>query len=662
MIYKLNSEFKPGGDQPKAIEFLTKGIKKNQEHQVLLGVTGSGKTFTIANIIQNFERPVLVLSHNKTLASQLYSELKGFFPDNAVEYYISYFDYYRPEAYIASSDTYIEKDSKTNQQIEIMRMKTVNSLLTRKDVIVVASVSAIYGALNPEIYSQSFLNFYVEQEISVAEFSRKLVNIKYERNDVSDLSPGQFSVKGDIVIIRPADSETQAIQISFWGDFIEEISLVDSLTKETLKDLKVYILSPGDAYAAENSIYDQIIPKIQNELTEQLTYFTEKNKLLEKERLSQRVKNDINDLKEFRMCKGIENYSMYLDGRNFGQRPYTLLDYFPKDSLIFIDESHITVPQINAMISGDQSRKRSLVDFGFRLPSALENRPLSLKEFEDEFEFKKIYVSATPSNYELTKSNQQVFKMYVRPTGLVDPEIIIKPTKNQVEDIFLILEEQKQKNERTIILTTTKESSEKLSEYMQKRNVKAAYIHSDHTIFERNEIIRKLRIGAYDVIIGINLLREGVDIPEVSKVLILDADKGGFMRSETNLIQIVGRASRNVNGQAILYADTISEAMKKCILDNQEKRKIQIEYNLKNNIIPKSVSKKIPSALTDKNISSSVTKILKSKTKTKKSNKITVINELTKEMLKAASERDYVKAQEIKDLIFELESEGEINV
>lgn len=662
MIYKLNSEFKPGGDQPKAIEFLTKGIKKNQEHQVLLGVTGSGKTFTIANIIQNFERPVLVLSHNKTLASQLYSELKGFFPDNAVEYYISYFDYYRPEAYIASSDTYIEKDSKTNQQIEIMRMKTVNSLLTRKDVIVVASVSAIYGALNPEIYSQSFLNFYVEQEISVAEFSRKLVNIKYERNDVSDLSPGQFSVKGDIVIIRPADSETQAIQISFWGDFIEEISLVDSLTKETLKDLKVYILSPGDAYAAENSIYDQIIPKIQNELTEQLTYFTEKNKLLEKERLSQRVKNDINDLKEFRMCKGIENYSMYLDGRNFGQRPYTLLDYFPKDSLIFIDESHITVPQINAMISGDQSRKRSLVDFGFRLPSALENRPLSLKEFEDEFEFKKIYVSATPSNYELTKSNQQVFKMYVRPTGLVDPEIIIKPTKNQVEDIFLILEEQKQKNERTIILTTTKESSEKLSEYMQKRNVKAAYIHSEHTIFERNEIIRKLRIGAYDVIIGINLLREGVDIPEVSKVLILDADKGGFMRSETNLIQIVGRASRNVNGQAILYADTISEAMKKCILDNQEKRKIQIEYNLKNNIIPKSVSKKIPSALTDKNISSSVTKILKSKTKTKKSNKITVINELTKEMLKAASERDYVKAQEIKDLIFELESEGEINV
>ncbi|ATO31163.1 excinuclease ABC subunit B [Mycoplasmopsis bovirhinis] len=658
----MNSEFKPGGDQPKAIEFLTKGIKNNQEHQVLLGVTGSGKTFTIANIIQNFERPVLVLSHNKTLASQLYSELKGFFPDNAVEYYISYFDYYRPEAYIASSDTYVEKDSKTNQQIEIMRMKTVNSLLTRKDVIVVASVSAIYGALNPEIYSQSFLNFYVEQEISVAEFSRKLVNIKYDRNDVSELSSGQFSVKGDIVIIRPADSETQAIQISFWGDFIEEISLVDSLTKETLKDLKVYILSPGDAYAAENSIYDQIIPKIQNELTEQLTYFTEKNKLLEKERLSQRVKNDINDLKEFRMCKGIENYSMYLDGRNFGQRPYTLLDYFPKDSLIFIDESHITVPQINAMISGDQSRKRSLVDFGFRLPSALENRPLSLKEFEDEFEFKKIYVSATPSNYELTKSNEQVFKMYVRPTGLVDPEIIIKPTKNQVEDIFLILEEQKQKNERTIILTTTKESSEKLSEYMQKRNVKAAYIHSEHTIFERNEIIRKLRLGSYDVIIGINLLREGVDIPEVSKVLILDADKGGFMRSETNLIQIVGRASRNVNGQAILYADTVSEAMQKCILDNQEKRKIQIEYNLKNNIIPKSVSKKIPSALTDKNISSWVTKILKSKTKTKKSNKITVINELTKEMLKAASERDYVKAQEIKDLIFELESEGEINV
>nr|WP_044091249.1 excinuclease ABC subunit UvrB [Mycoplasmopsis canis] len=657
MIYKLNSEYKPSGHQPEAISFLSNGIQNNQEHQVLLGVTGSGKTFTIANVIQNFDKPVLILSHNKTLASQLYSELKGFFPENAVEYYISYFDYYRPEAYISSTDTYIEKDSKTNQQIEILRMSTINSLLTRKDTIVVASVSAIYGALNPEIYSQSFFRFYKTQQISTKDFIRKLVNIKYDRNDIAPL-PGQFTVKGDVILIRPADSEETAIQVSFFGDEIEEISLVDALTKDTLKTFNIFVLSPGDAYATDNSVYDNIIPKIEQELENQLQKFASENKLIEHQRLAQRVRNDINDMREFRMCKGIENYSMYLDGRDFGERPYTLLDYFPKDSLIFIDESHLTVPQINAMISGDQSRKRSLVEYGFRLPSALENRPLSLEEFENEFSFKKVYVSATPNQYELDKSKNNVFRMYVRPTGLMDPKIIIKPTKNQIDDIYQTIIEQRVKNERTIILTTTKESSEKLSEYMQKRNVKAAYIHSEHTIFQRNEIIRKLRLGFYEVIIGINLLREGVDIPEVSKVIILDADKGGFMRSETNLIQIVGRASRNAGGQAILYADEISDAMKRCIEDNEQKRKIQEEYNKIHNIIPQTIIKKIPEIIEGKEINNALDLLLNKKKGPKELSKKEVIEDLTKQMLKAAKERDYVRAQEIKDLIFELESEG----
>ncbi|SYV96681.1 excinuclease ABC subunit B [Mycoplasmopsis edwardii] len=656
-IFKLNSEYKPSGHQPEAIEFLTKGIKTNQEHQVLHGVTGSGKTFTIANIIENFDRPVLILSHNKTLASQLYSELKGFFPENAVEYYISYFDYFRPEAYISSTDTYIEKDSKTNQQIEILRMSTINSLLTRKDVIVVASVSAIYGALNPEIYAESFFRFFKTQEISIKDFARKLINIKYERNDIAPL-PGQFTIKGDSVLIRPADSEESAIRVDFFGDEIEEISLVDALTKDVQKTFSNYVLSPGDAYATDNSVYDNIIPLIEEELKEQLDKFQKENKLLESQRLSQRVKNDIEDMREFRMCKGIENYSMYLDGRTFGDRPYTLLDYFPKDSLIFIDESHLTIPQLNAMISGDQSRKNSLVNYGFRLPSTLENRPLYLKEFEEEFSFKKIYVSATPAEYEINKSQENIFKMFVRPTGLMDPKITIKPTKNQIDDIYETIIKQRENNARTIILTTTKESSEKLSEYMQKRNVKAAYIHSEHTIFQRNEIIRKLRLGFYEIVIGINLLREGIDIPEVSKVIILDADKGGFMRSETNLIQIVGRASRNAQGEAILYADTISAAMQKCIDDNEYKRKIQSEYNKAHNIEPKTIIKKIPDIIEGRDILNAVDLIISKKQKTKSVNKEKIIEDLTKQMLKAAKERDYTRAQEIKDLIFELESEG----
>ncbi|WP_322949968.1 excinuclease ABC subunit UvrB [Mycoplasmopsis cynos] len=660
-IFDLHSEYQPAGDQTKAIEFLSNNIKKGVKDQVLWGVTGSGKTFTIANVIKNFDKPVLILSHNKTLTNQLYSELKGFFPNNAVEYYISYFDYFRPEAYLPNTDTYIEKDSRINKKIDIMRMSAINSLISRKDVIVVASVSAIYGALNPEIYVKSFYRIFKGQKISVKDFCHKLINIKYHRNDIAPLS-AEFSVKGDSVILRPADSEENAIRIDFFGDEIEDILLINALNKNILDKYDIYTISPGDAYATDNSVYDRVIPLIEHELNEQLKKFESEQKLLEYQRLSQRIKNDINDLKEFRFCKGIENYSMYLDGRNFGDRPYTLLDYFPKDSLIIIDESHLSIPQIRSMIIGDQSRKNNLVNYGFRLPSALENRPLSGEEFENNFDFKKIYISATPVEYELNKAKNNVVKMVVRPTGLLDPEIIIKPTQNQINDIYETILKQRELNEKTIILTITKETSEKLNEYLIKRGIKSMYIHSEHTNFERDEIIKKLRLGYYEVLIGINLLREGVDIPEVSKVIILDADKGGFIRAANNLIQIVGRASRNANGQAILYADTISPAMRECIDDNKNKRKIQLEYNKLNHITPRTIIKKVPTLFETNELLSDIEKILTKKSHKRPKAKIQIIiKELTKSMLDAAKQRDYLKAQEIKDLIFKLESDTNDN-
>ncbi|MBD5788516.1 excinuclease ABC subunit UvrB [Mycoplasmopsis synoviae] len=657
-IFKLNSNFTPQGDQPKAINELVQGIKNNRKDQVLLGVTGSGKTFTIANVIKEFDRPVIILSHNKTLASQLYSELKAFFPENAVEYFISYFDYYRPEAYKANTDTYIEKDSATNQQIEILRLSAYNSLLTRKDVIVVASVSAIYGALNPEVYNKSFYNFYLNQKISVKDFIIKLTKNKYERNDL-DVVPGRFAVKGDLVFIAPADSETKMIRVSFSYDEIEEIAFVHPLEKTTIKKVSHYTLSPGDAYATDNSIYSTVIPQIQEELKERVKYYKDNNQILEATRINQRTNNDIDDMKEFGHCKGIENYSMYLDGRTFGQRPYTILDYFPENSLMFIDESHMSLPQIRAMHAGDRSRKNELVKYAFRLPSALENRPLTFDEFENSFSFNKIYISATPEAYEINKTAGAVTTLYVRPTGLIDPEIFIYPKENQIERIYNIIMEQRKTGEKTLVLTVTKRLAEEISNYFIDRKIKAAYIHSDHETFVRNEILRKLRMGTYEVVIGINLLREGIDIPEVSKVIILDADSNGFLRNTKSLIQIVGRAARNANGQAILFADTITSAIKEMMEDNKIKRKIQMEYNQKYRIVPKTIIKPIRGAIYNENYENAMEILLKKSqeskfSKNEKKALNSLIEDLEIQMKKAAKEYDYEEAIRLRDMIHEI--------
>ncbi|RIV16525.1 excinuclease ABC subunit UvrB [Mycoplasmopsis gallopavonis] len=660
-IYKLHTDYAPSGDQPAAIQKITENIRNGVDEQVLRGVTGSGKTFTIANVIKNFDRPVIVLSHNKTLASQLYSELKSFFPENAVEYFISYFDYFRPEAYLPTTDTYIEKDSKTNEQIEILRLSALNSLTTRKDVIVVASVSAIYGALNPEVYRESFFPIFQGQEISIKDLGYKLIEIQYARNDI-DLKSGTFSVKGDLVWIQPADKEDVALRISFFGDQIDEIALVDPLTKDVQKKVKIYTITPATEYATGFNVYEEIIPKILKELDKRVVELNKDGKLLESTRLNQRVKNDVDDMAEFGQCKGIENYSMYLDKRDFGERPFTILDYFPKDSLMFIDESHMFIPQLNAMYKGDRSRKEALVDYGFRLPSALENRPLKFDEWETDFKFKKVFISATPGDYEIDRQNE-IIPLYVRPTGLLDPEIIIRPTKNQVEDIYNTIIEQRAKNERTIILTVTKRMAEELSTFLIEKGIKAAYIHSEHNTFVRNEILRKLRLGIYEVVVGINLLREGIDLPEVSKVLVLDADKESFMRNTRSLIQIVGRAARNASGQAILYADKITKSMQECIEDNQMKRKLQIAYNIKNKITPQTIIKAIPEPIHGHDVMNAVELLLSKsqdgkniKTKTDKKSKEEVIKQIKEQMNQAAKELDYERAIELRDILLELQN------
>ncbi|APJ38394.1 excinuclease ABC subunit UvrB [Mycoplasmopsis pullorum] len=658
-IFHLKANYQPSGDQPHAISELVEGINDGLKEQILVGVTGSGKTFTIANVIKNFDRPVLVLSHNKTLASQLYSELKGFFPDNAVEYFVSYFDYYRPEAYIPTSDTYVEKVSATNQDIELLRMSTINSLMKRRDVIVVASVSSIYGALNPNEYQKNIFEIYVGLEYGMKKFLNKLVQIKYDRNDADHVS-GTFLVKSDSVFITPADSENYLIRVDFFGDEIEGIYHVDKLTKNIIEKFKVYTIYPGEAYAVENSVFDKVIPLINSELEERIKHFQNQGKLLEAQRIRDRVINDMDDMKEYGFCNGIENYSMYLDGRTFGERPYTLFDYLPNDALIIIDESHMMIPQLNGMYKGDRSRKETLVEYGFRLPSALENRPLKFEEFEESFNHQKIYISATPGDYELDKTEGVITKLYVRPTGLLDPTIEIKPTENQIEDIYDQIQLQNSKNERTIILTTTKRMAEELSAYLLSKNIKAAYIHSEHTTFERNEILRKLRKGIFDVVVGINLLREGIDLPEVSLVVVLDADKESFMRNTRSLIQIVGRAARNVNGKVIFYADHISKSMEECIRDNNEKRSIQIAYNKKHNIIPQTIIKPIPEPIHGDDLENQVEKILtnevNTKTKKGKESKEELIQKLREQMNQAAKELDYERAIELRDIILELQS------
>ncbi|WP_027120421.1 excinuclease ABC subunit UvrB [Mycoplasmopsis lipofaciens] len=656
-IYKLVSKYKPAGDQPRAIQELVQNIKDGMKYQVLKGVTGSGKTFTIANVIKEFNRPILVLSHNKTLASQLYSELKSFFPENKVEYFVSYFDYYRPEAYIPESDSFIDKTSKQNKDLDAMRMSAANSVLTRDDTIIVASVSAIYGALNPKEYYSSIMPINVGMQISRQDFLKQLVLKNYQRNEV-DSTLGSFSSKGDIVFIRPAHDDQYLIRVDFFGDEIDSIKTVHPVTKEVLESFKKFTIFPGDAYTVDHDVINEACLKIQQELQERIKYFTNNNKLLEAQRIKERTEKDIDSLIEFGICPGIENYARYMDRREEGERPYTLLDYFMnKKPILFIDESHMMIPQLNGMYRGDRARKQTLVDYGFRLPSALDNRPLRFDEFETEFDFQTVYISATPAEYELNQTHGLITRLFVRPTGLLDPKIEIRSSKNQVENIYDEIQKQKNNNERTLILTTTKRFAEELTRHYLEKNEKIAYIHADHNTFERNEILRKLRKGVYDTVVGINLLREGIDLPEVSLIIVLDADKESFFRNTRSLIQIAGRAARNSNGRVIFYADKISKSMQETIDDNLYKRELQKKYNKKHNIIPQTIVKPIPEPIQGDGLEGAIQFYFNNETKKDKTiSKNEVINKLREQMNQAAKELDYERAIELRDIILELQA------
>lgn len=657
--FKLHANYKPAGDQPKAIEQLTKGIKAGKKHQVLHGVTGSGKTFTIANVIKDLDCPVVVLSHNKTLASQLYYELKGFFPENKVEYFVSYFDYYRPEAYIPASDSYIDKSSKINDDLNAMRMSTANSVLTRNDTIVVASVSAIYGALSPFEYKANFFEIHKGMQIKRNDFFRELIRRNFLRNDV-DLGLGNFSAKGDVVYIKPAYDDSFLIRVDFFGDEIDLIQTIHPVTKEPYKTYDKFMIYPGDAYTVNVDIVKKTCELAKLELEERIEYFEKNHKLLEAQRIKERTLRDLDSLSEFGACPGIENYSMYLDNRTFGERPFTIFDYFQdKKPVVFIDESHMMIPQLRAMYKGDQARKQTLVDYGFRLPSALENRPLTFFEFESEFDFQKVYISATPDIYELQKSNGDIAQLFVRPTGLLNPIIEVRSANAQIEDIYDELQKQKKKDERTLILTTTKRLAEELTRHFLEKNEKIAYIHSEHNTFERNEILRKLRKGVYDAVVGINLLREGIDLPEVSLIMVLDADSESFFRSTRSLIQIAGRAARNKNGRVIFYANSVSKSMQETITQNDQIRKIQEAYNKKHNIVPKTIIKPIPESIYGSEVENALNFYFKNTDKKKHKTKLSkdqLIEDLRRQMEQASKELDYEKAIELRDLIIELKT------
>ena len=656
--FKLVSKYKPAGDQPKAIEQLVEGLKENKEHQVLLGVTGSGKTFTVANVIERMQRPALIISHNKTLASQLYSELKEFFPDNRVEYFVSYFDYYKPEAYIPKSDLYIEKVSKNSKILEAMRMSAINALSIRRDTIVVASVASIYGEYNPVEYRKNFLPVEINQKIERSKIISKLIKIGYNRKK-SELDRGDFDIKGDVLEIAPGYTNDYNLRIEFFDDQIEAISQIHPITKDKIKNLSSLTIFPSTTYTVKDEVMKNMIEEIKEELNERIEYFKKEGKLLEAQRIKDRVLNDIDSIEEFGYTSGIENYARYLDGRKPGQRPYSLFDYLPDDALVFLDESHLMIPQLQGMYEGDRSRKQTLVDYGFRLPSALDNRPLTLKEFES-FNFQKIYLSATPGDYELNKTYGEVVSQYIRPTGLLDPIIEIRSKDNQINDIYDNIKNQIAKNERTLILTTTKKHAEELSLYLKENKIKAAYIHDQFKTFERNEIIKALRLGKYDVVIGINLLREGIDIPEVSLICVLNADINGLSRNARSLIQIVGRASRNDHGKVIFYANTISSGMRECIQDNLTKRKIQEEYNAKNHITPKTIIKPITAPIQ----SSWVLEDIEGYFDIKDKNADVVYNKkyienLIRQMKKYSKENKFEEAILIRDHLFELGIDAE---
>ncbi|MBM4277958.1 MAG: excinuclease ABC subunit UvrB [Deltaproteobacteria bacterium] len=655
-LFKLVSDFKPKGDQPQAIEKLSENVLKGTSHQVLLGVTGSGKTFTMANVIEKVQKPTLVISHNKTLAAQLYGEFKELFPENAVEFFVSYYDYYQPEAYIPSTDTYIEKDTQINENIDKMRHSATRSLLERNDVIIVASVSCIYGLGSPEAYHGMLL--YLERGMSISreEILTKLVEIQYERNDI-DFHRGTFRVRGDVIEVFPAHEESRAIRIQLIGDAVEAISEIDPLRGRVLQSLEKIPIYPGSHYVAPPDRLQTAIQNIRKELKERVAWFRSQNMLLEAQRLEQRTNFDLEMLQELGYCQGIENYSRHLTGREAGQPPPVLLDYFPEDFLLFIDESHVTIPQLIGMFRGDRSRKETLVNYGFRLPSALDNRPLMFEEFKKRVN-QVVYVSATPSDYEMKNSKGGVVEQIIRPTGLSDPLLEVKPAKNQVDDLLEEIRKRVKRKERVLVTTLTKRMAEDLTEYYSDLGVRVKYLHSDIDTLDRVEIIRELRLGEFDVLIGINLLREGLDLPEVSLVAILDADKEGFLRSEKSLIQTFGRAARNINGKVILYADKMTGAMDQAILETNRRRKIQEEFNRRNKITPQSVKKSVRNILASIYEADYLTIPAISDVKEEYmpiKEVPAIIQKLKKEMKEAASRLEFERAAEIRDRIQRLE-------
>jgi len=651
--FKIVSPFKPTGDQPTAIKELVEGINANKKHQVLLGATGTGKTFTVANVIEQTQKPTLILVHNKTLAGQLYSEFKTLFPNNRVEYFVSNFDFYQPEAYIPRSDTYIEKNAVQNDEIEMMRTSAINSVLERRDTIVVASVASIYGLIDPEEYNKLSFNIKVGETIDRKEFFAKLVTAQYERNNF-ELKPGTFRVRGDVIeIMSPITSEL-IIQIDTFGNEIESIKEINALTGEINKTFLTYPLYPAYSHASSRERINLAVPQMWSDMIDRVQFFKENGKLLEAERLEFRTRQDIDSLQEFGMCPGIENYSRYIDGRKEGEKPFCLIDYFPKDFLMVVDESHVSLPQVRGMYNGDRARKLTLVEFGFRLPSALDNRPLRFEEFEGLMN-QIIYTSATPGDYELDKADHKVVEQIIRPTGLIDPPVEVRPTIGQIDDVISEINRVVEKNERAMIVTLTIKMAEDLTDYLKKRNFKVAYLHNETKTLERTQIIYELRRGKYDVLIGINLLREGLDIPEVSLMLILDADKEGFLRSERSLIQIIGRASRNVNGRVIMYANKMTNSMTKAIGETNRRRTIQIKYNEMNGIVPTTIIKAINAPIHNFDDEKFTNKLTKGKLSKRDLDK--TILEIRAEMNKAAKLFDFERAAELRDLMFELQKE-----
>lgn len=648
-MFKLESKYTPSGDQPEAIKELVSGIKEGKKAQVLLGATGTGKTFTIANVIKEVNKPTLVLAHNKTLAGQLYSEFKELFPENRVEYFVSYYDYYQPEAYVPSTDTYIEKDSSINDEIDELRHSATSGLLTRRDIIVVASVSCIYGIGEVEDYKKKMLILNVGDQISRDDVLKRLVDMLYERNEL-DLKRGTFRSKGDIIEIVPSYERKNGILIEFFGDEVDRISEFDTVTGHILKQKKSVSIFPASHFVTDDEKLKISIKRIKEELEERCKYFHENGKLIEEQRIRERCNYDMEMLEETGFCRGIENYSRHIALRGEGETPTCLIDFFPKDFLLVVDESHVTIPQVRGMYNGDRARKMNLVDFGFRLPSALDNRPLKFDEFTEKIN-QAIYVSATPGDYELELVHNKFVEQIIRPTGLLDPIIEVRQTKNQIDNLIEEINDRIERNERVLITTLTIRMAEELTNYLKNIDIKVAYLHSEIKTLQRMQIIHDLRCGKYDVVVGINLLREGIDIPEVSLIAIMDADKQGFLRSTRSLIQTIGRCARNSRGKVIMYADTISDSMREAIDETKRRRTIQEEYNKKHNIIPTTIKKEIREVISNEE------EIDTSKKKATKKEKKKTIEDLTKEMKEAARQLDFERAMELRDAIFELESD-----